>query len=293
MTSTPSSDRLAWTTSLPFFVVHALALLAFATPLRWEMVLLCLGSYYLRMAFVTAGYHRYFAHRTFRTSRAFQFLLAFMAQTSAQKGALWWAAHHRHHHLASDTEDDVHSPVRRGFYWSHVGWILSRRYDETDLERIKDFARFPELVLLNRWPLLPPAIYAVAVWQAFGWDGLWWGFFLSTVLLYHGTFFINSLAHVFGRRRFPTDDTSRNSLLLALLTMGEGWHNNHHYYQSSANQGFYWWEIDLTYYWLKAAAALRVVWDVRCPPARVLELGRSAGSPLAAALPPAPQAAEP
>ncbi len=263
-----------WSSSIPFALVHVAALAAFFLPLRWEMVALAVGSYYLRMFGVTAGYHRYFAHRSYKTSRAFQLLLAFLAQTSAQKGVLWWAGHHRAHHAYSDTENDVHSPVRRGFWWAHVGWILHGKYDETDLARIKDFARFPELRLLNRFKLMPAVVYAAAIFGIWGLEGLIWGFFVSTVALYHGTFFINSLAHVFGRRRFPTTDTSRNGLLLALLANGEGWHNNHHYFQTSARQGFYWWEIDLTYYALRALAAVRLVRELREPPATVLELGR-------------------
>ncbi|MGC4113871.1 MAG: acyl-CoA desaturase [Myxococcales bacterium] len=260
--------------TIPFFLVHAAALAALFFPLRWEMVALAVGSYYLRMFGVTAGYHRYFAHRSYKTSRPFQFVLAFLAQTSAQKGVLWWAGHHRAHHAYSDTEQDVHSPVRRGFWWAHVGWILSRDYDHTDFDRIKDFARYPELRFLNRFKLLPAVLYAGAILAIWGWEGLFWGFFVSTVALFHGTFFINSLAHVFGRRRFPTEDTSRNGLLLALIANGEGWHNNHHYFQTSARQGFYWWEIDTTYYVLRALAALRIVRDLREPPAKVLELGR-------------------
>ncbi|MBI5547701.1 MAG: fatty acid desaturase [Deltaproteobacteria bacterium] len=274
MSMTPRFTLKRFFGPLPFLLVHLVAALAFFTGFEWHLVALMLGSYWLRMVVVTMGYHRYFSHRSFKTGRVFQFLLAFGAQTSAQKGVLWWASHHRAHHAFSDTERDIHSPVRKGFWWSHVGWILSTRYDTTDEARIRDFARYPELVFLNRWPLLPAVVYAAAILAIWGWSGLLWGFFLSTVLLYHGTFFINSLAHVFGRRRFPTSDTSRNSLTLALITSGEGWHNNHHYFQAAARQGFYWWQIDVTWYVLKLLALLRVVSDLREPPQQVLELGR-------------------
>jgi stearoyl-CoA desaturase (delta-9 desaturase) len=263
--------------NLPFLLFHVAALGAFFFGLHWRLIVLALASYYLRMFFVTAGYHRYFSHRGFKTGRVFQFVLAFMAQTSAQKGALWWASHHRAHHAYSDTERDVHSPVRRGFWWAHVGWILSPDYEATDDKRIKDYARYPELVFLNRHSMLPPTLYALAMLAIGGWSWLFWGFFLSTVLLFHGTFVINSLAHVVGRRRFPTRDESRNSLALALVTMGEGWHNNHHWFPIAARQGFYFWEIDLTYYALKALSWVGVVSELRGPPPQILEEGRASG----------------
>ncbi len=264
-------ERLSFLKSIPFVMVHLACLAAFWVGFRWSDLGLCLALYYARMFFVTAGYHRYFAHRSFKTSRPFQFVLGFMATTSVQKGVLWWAAHHRNHHRFSDTPADIHSPQQRGFWWSHVGWILSDQYQETELDRIRDFAKFPELRWLNRWHLAPPVALAAALLLAGGWSALVWGFFVSTVLLWHGSFCVNSLAHVFGRRRYQTTDSSRNSLLIALITMGEGWHNNHHHYMASARQGFFWWEVDPTYYLLKLLSWAGVVWDVRVPPRRVVE----------------------
>ena len=252
--------------AIGFLLVHVLALGVFVVGFSWTGVALCLGSYYLRMFAITAGLHRYFAHRTYRLGRTSQFLLALLAQTSAQKGVLWWAAHHRHHHKWSDTPKDIHSPLQDGFWWSHIGWILSGQFDATNLELIPDFAKFPELRGLDRNQYAPVLLYAFAMWAVFGWTGLFWGFFLSTVLLWHGTFFINSLTHVFGRRVFPTNDTSRNSFLLAVVTMGEGWHNNHHYYPSSAAQGFRWWQIDVSYYLLWLLERIRIVKGLRPAP---------------------------
>ena len=265
--ATPVRDhRINWVASIPFFGFHLFALAAvFFVPFHWSYVAWAVGLYYLRMWFVTVGYHRYFAHRTFKTSRAFQFVLAFMAETSAQKGVLWWAANHRHHHRESDQPADIHSPLQDGFWWSHVGWILSDRYGETRTESIKDFARFPELRFLNRFHLLPPFLFAVAVFLIGGFPLLVWGFFVSTVLLWHGTFTINSLSHVFGSQRYKTTDTSRNNFLLALVTCGEGWHNNHHYHQNTANPGWFWWEVDASFYVLRAISALGLVWDLRLP----------------------------
>ncbi len=263
----PFGERV-WSVAIyiPFILVHLLALSAIFIRPTVGLVGACLGLYCFRMWAVTGGYHRYFSHRSFKTSRAFQFVLAFLAQTSAQKGALWWAAHHRNHHRYSDQEGDTHSPVRDGFWWSHVGWILDRKNDATPLENIKDLARFPELMWLNKYHLVPSVSLGVALFFIGGWPLLVWGMFVSTVLLWHGTFIINSLCHVFGSRRYNTGDTSRNNLLFALITLGEGWHNNHHHYQSSTRQGFFWWEIDITYYALKVLSWLGLIWDLREPP---------------------------
>jgi stearoyl-CoA desaturase (delta-9 desaturase) len=269
----PAKEQMMFAKSIPFFAMHLVPFLAFFTGVRVIDWVVCIALYYVRMFFITGGYHRYFAHRSYNTSRFFQFVLAFGGGTSAQKGALWWAAHHRHHHRYSDTEKDIHSPLK-GFWWSHVGWILVKRYDDTDYEAIKDLAKYPELVWLNKYHYVPPILLGVAVFLAGGWSMLLIGFFLSTVILYHGTFFINSLSHVFGRRRYVTKDTSRNSMLLALVTLGEGWHNNHHYYQAAARQGFFWWEIDGSYYVLKVLSWLRIVSDLRQPPKTILHRNR-------------------
>ncbi len=269
------ADRIDWVKSIPFLTVHLVALGAVVLgPFSWGLLALAIGSYYLRMFGITAGYHRYFSHRSYRTGRAFQLALAVLGATTTQKGVLWWAAHHRDHHRFSDQPEDVHSPVQRGFWWSHVGWIMSRRYSATKLDRIKDFARYPELRWLDRFHAVPPIAYAAALWAVGGVPALLWGYFVSTVLLWHGTFLVNSLAHVIGRRRYPTDDASGNSFLIALATMGEGWHNNHHHYQSTANQGWFWWEIDVTYYVLRALAALGIVSDLRTPSAAIRDAHR-------------------
>jgi stearoyl-CoA desaturase (delta-9 desaturase) len=271
-----SGARIPLVRAIPFAAVHLACLAALLVEFRWSYVILCLALYAIRMFFVTAGYHRYFSHRSFKTSRAFQFVLAFMAMSSAQKGVLWWAAHHRWHHRYSDTEEDLHSPMRFGFWWSHVGWIMSDTYDKTELHLIRDFAKYPELRWLDRHHLVPPVTLALALFALGGWGALVWGFFISTVLLWHGSFTVNSLAHLFGRRRYPTTDTSRNNWWLALITLGEGWHNNHHHYMASVRQGLFWWEIDVTYYALKVLSWMRIVWDLRVPPPHVLHPSEAA-----------------
>lgn len=278
MTSTPSTapndiadhGDIAYPSAIPFALVHLGCLAAFWTGVTWQALALCIGLYWLRMFGVTGGYHRYFSHRSYATSRPFQFILAVIAQSSAQKSVLWWAAKHRHHHLHSDTPEDVHSPRQSGFLYSHVGWIFARRHETADLSKAPDLARYPELLWLHRFELLPAALLAGLCFLIAGWSGLVVGFLWSTVLVYHATFCINSLAHVRGSARYVTGDDSRNNILLALLTMGEGWHNNHHAYPSSVRQGFRWWEVDASWYILKLLAALGLVRDLKTPPVRVL-----------------------
>jgi stearoyl-CoA desaturase (Delta-9 desaturase) len=271
-------DRIPVFRATPMVAVHVACLAALFLPFSWKYVAACLGLYYARMFFVTAGYHRYFSHRSFKTSRAFQFVIAVMATSSTQKGVLWWAAHHRHHHKYSDTDEDLHSPTLRGFAWSHIGWILADRYEATRAELIPDFNKFPELRWLNKYHLVPPVTLGVLTFLIGGWPGLIWGYCMSTVLLWHSSFTINSLSHIFGRQRYVTPDTSKNNPWLALLTMGEGWHNNHHHYMASARQGFFWWEVDMTYYLLKMLSWVGIVWDLRQPPAHLLQPQTAAAS---------------
>jgi len=266
---TAQHEDIVYPSAIPFVVVHLLCFAAIWSGVTWQSLTLCIALYWVRLFAIGAGYHRYFSHRAYSTSRIFQFFLAFLAQTSAQKSVLWWAAKHRHHHLHSDTEQDVHSPRHKGFLYSHVGWIFNRRHAKTDLVKIDDFARYPELMWLHRVELAPAVALGVVCFLIDGWSGLVVGFFWSTVLVYHGTFCINSLAHVRGKRRYVTGDDSRNNWLLALLTMGEGWHNNHHAYQSSVRQGFRWWEIDATFYILKLLSWTGIVWDMKTPPLAV------------------------
>ena len=275
-------DRFEWRRCFPFLFLHLGCLGVFWVHWSWTAVTIAVALYFVRMFAITGFYHRYFSHRTFHTSRLVQFIFAVIGNTSVQRGALWWAAVHRHHHKHADHEADVHSPSISGFWWSHIGWMTSSKNFPTNYNTIRDLAKFPELVFLNRFDLVVPAIYGVLLFllgttlnalaptlETSGSQVFIWGFFISTVVLLHCTLFINSLAHVFGSRRFATDDDSRNSLLLALLTLGEGWHNNHHRYMATVRQGFYWWEIDITYYTLKALSWTGLIWDLKPVPASI------------------------
>jgi stearoyl-CoA desaturase (delta-9 desaturase) len=275
--SDDAHDDIIYPPTIPFVLVHVACLAAIWSGVTSTALILCVALYVVRMFGVTAGYHRYFSHRTYRTSRVGQFLLAFLAQSSAQRGILWWAAKHRHHHKHSDTALDVHSPRQRGFLYAHVGWIFTPQHSSTDLDSVADLTKYPELVWLDRHPYLPATLLGAGAWLFAGWSGLVVGFVWSTVLLYHGTFFINSLAHVHGTQRYVTGDDSRNNWWLAVLTLGEGWHNNHHTYQRSTRQGFRWYEFDPTFYILKTMSWARLVWDLGEPPPDVVRNERPLG----------------
>jgi stearoyl-CoA desaturase (delta-9 desaturase) len=279
----PSDYDVRWLDSIPFWGVHLLAAAGIAYyGWSWSGFALTMAVYFLMIFAVTGGMHRYFSHRTYKTSRAFQFVLALLGTFTTQKGVLWWAAHHRHHHKYSDMPEDVHSPRQRGFYWSHMGWILVRKHNVVHWDRIKDLSKFPELVFLQKYQMAFVVGWAASFYfgaEALGYSGvhaLLWGYFVQQVLCWHGTFTINSFTHIWGRRRYATTDDSKNSLILALVTLGEGWHNNHHYYQRSTSQGFYWWEIDITYYILKGLSFIGLVSGVSRPPRHVRDAHHAA-----------------
>ena len=269
-----SSAALDWITYGLYWGVHVAAFGVFFTGVTKTALVLFALTFWGRLFGITGGYHRYFSHKTYKTSRAFQFVLALLGTAATQKGPLWWASLHRIHHRESDGPGDVHSP-KRGFWYSHQGWIFDKQWQATRLDGIPDYAKYPEIRWLNRWHFVPPVGLAVLCFAIGGLPGLFCGFFLSTTLLWHATYTINSLSHVFGSQRFETGDTSRNNWALALLTCGEGWHNNHHFYMASARQGFRWWEIDPTYYVLRGLAAVGLVWDLREPPAWMKQTGAS------------------
>jgi len=281
------ADRIDWLRATPFLLLHVGCLGVLWTGVSSAALAVAAVCYAIRMFALTGFYHRGFSHRSFRAGRAVQFIFALIGAACVQRGPLWWAAHHRNHHRAADTVRDPHSPGIHGFLWAHMGWFLTPRAFRTDLRRVPDLARFPELRWLDRYDIAVPLLLAAAMyglgallkWRAPGLHTrgsqmLVWGFFISTVALFHATVTINSLAHRYGSRRFATPDDSRNNLWLALLTFGEGWHNNHHGFPGCARQGFLWWEIDLTWYGLRLMAALGLVSGLKPLPARVLARAR-------------------
>ena len=278
------ADRIDWLRAVPFILLHLGCLGALWCGFSPTALLVAGVLYAVRMFAITGFYHRGFSHRAFRASRGVQLLFALIGAACVQRGPLWWAAHHRNHHRSADTAGDPHSPRVHGFLWSHMGWFLTRGAFDTDLKRVADLARYPELCWLDRFDIAVPVSLALVLYalgaalQRFapqlGTDGpqlLVWGFFVSTVVLFHATVTINSLGHCWGSRRFLTPDDSRNNWLLALLTFGEGWHNNHHRYPATARQGFLWWEIDLTWYGLRLLERLGLISGLKRLPAHVLE----------------------
>lgn len=264
-------------------VIALMPLLAFTTYFRYYDLLIFLASYSLRVFTLTAGYHRYFSHKSFKTSRLFQFILAFISATALQGGALWWASRHRHHHLYSDQPEDAHSPKQQGFWYSHCIWFMYHKNLKARYDLIRDFASFPELRFLEKYWYLSPLAMILILALIGGWNAVVWGFFVPAVFVNHITYCVNSVVHIFGKRRYNTTDTSRNNWLISLLAFGEGWHNNHHRYAGSASQGFAWYELDITYCLLKMLSWLRIVWDLKPIPDAILREGHlktKSGNPI-------------
>ena len=287
-----NSREFNWVRCLPFIFVHLACIAVIWVGWSPIAVAICAGLYFIRMFAITAFYHRYFSHKSFKTNRFWQFCFAVLGNSATQRGPLWWAAHHRKHHKHSDGEHDLHSPAKHGFWWSHMGWFTCDAAFKTDYSMVKEWAKFPELKFLNRYDILVPIILGVSLFilgetlsvfapslETSGMQLFIWGYCISTVLLAHGTFTINSLCHTWGKKRFNTADDSRNNFWLALITLGEGWHNNHHRFPVSAKQGFYWWEIDVSYYILKLMSKLGIIWDLNPVPSKILAEGRKQDNP--------------
>jgi stearoyl-CoA desaturase (delta-9 desaturase) len=272
----PKADSVDWTRIIPFLLMHVACFAVIWVGVSWVAVMVAVIAYVVRMFAITGLYHRYFSHKTFKTSRVGQFIFGLLGASAVQRGPIWWAAHHRHHHANSDQPGDIHSPKQVGFWRAHMGWFLSHKGFAPDLKYVRDLMQFRELRWLDRFDIAIPFILGLGMFLlgvllentaphlgTNGWQMLVWGFVISTIVCYHATYTINSLSHVFGRQRYRTGDTSRNNWMLAILTLGEGWHNNHHHYPNSVKQGFYWWEIDVSYYILKVMSWLGIIWDLK------------------------------
>jgi stearoyl-CoA desaturase (delta-9 desaturase) len=276
------AKRVDWFRIVPFILLHTMCLGVIFVGWSWTAVWIATGLYIIRMFAITGFYHRYFSHRTFKTNRFWQFVFAVIGNASVQRGPLWWASHHRHHHRYADQKEDVHSPSQQGFWWSHIGWLTSPANFATDVKYVRDWIRYPELRWINRFDTIIPILLAILLFAVgeildiyapyLGTSGpqlLIWGFFVSSTVLFHATVTINSFDHMIGSRRYATKDTSRNNPILALITLGEGWHNNHHHCAVCARQGFFWWEIDITYYVLVVMSWLGIVRGLRPVPEHV------------------------
>lgn len=270
------SNRFTLWRAFPFIFLHLGCLAVYWVGISNVAIFTAIGLYYLRMFCITGFYHRYFSHKTFKMNRIWQFIFAFLGASAGQRGPLWWASHHRCHHRQADTQQDPHSPHHTGFIWSHVGWFFSSEAFSTNYKSVSDLAKFPELVWLNRYDIIAPLLLLISLYalgeyshynapdlQTSGIQLVVWGFFISTVCVFHATSSINSLSHQWGSRDFDTPDQSRNNFFLALITLGEGWHNNHHFYPYSVRQGFRWWQIDVTYYMLWFLSKIGIIHELR------------------------------
>lgn len=264
---------LSWNFIIPFAIVHLGCFAALWTGVTWQTLTAAVVLYALRIFGITAGYHRLYSHRSYHIpSKALRMVMWFLATSSAQRHVRWWASHHRHHHRHSDTELDLHSPLQVGTFWSHMGWQYHATAAPWDEGALKDFDKaFPELATIDRFAWVSPLALLAACAALWGVEGAAVAFCWSTVACWHVTFTINSLNHVWGTRKFETTDTSRNNLLLALLSFGEGWHNNHHACQSSCRQGHTWWQIDITWMVLKVGEKLGLVTRMKEPLPRYME----------------------
>ena len=273
-----SATRQARTVRIGMVGAHIACLGAIETGVSAVALLVGGVAYVLRAFGVTAGFHRLLAHGAFKAGRATQFVLALLGSLATQGAPLWWVSHHRNHHRYSDGPRDLHSPRQRGFWYSHMGWMWDKVSFETHGSNVKELHQYPELKALQR--LYPPlvvgqglAFYGLGAllghyYPELGTSGpqmLVWGFIISTVALWHATFMVNSVCHVWGKRPYETGDESTNNPLVAALTLGEGWHNNHHKYGYSARHGLEWWQIDPTYLGLRALEAIGLVSDLKLP----------------------------
>lgn len=246
-------------------------------PLNWPLFWLFLASYCVRMWGTEGVYHRYFSHRAFKANRFVQLVLALIGLQTGQRGPLWWAVKHREHHKFAETAKDPHSPVAHSFGRAYLTWFGRPEHAACDLDAIPDFARFAELRWLDRYYLVPfygsaGLLFLVGHFGLLGGaitglSALVWGFYAPCLLVVHATSLVNTLGHLpaipGGYRRYATRDHSSNRPLIAVLTLGAGWHNNHHRYAAPARAGFAWYEYDPTYYVLRLLQALRVIHDVK------------------------------
>jgi stearoyl-CoA desaturase (delta-9 desaturase) len=292
---------MAFGVGVPFLGLLAAIVLLWGHGIGWLDLLMLIGLYSFTILGVTIGFHRMFTHRALQGGPALRFILGVAGSMSAQGPVLEWCAMHRRHHQHSDREGDPHSPhlhdgglagMLKGMAHAHFGWLFAPE-PEGLAKSVADLLADPVLVFVDRF---------FWVWMMLGWivpgivgglvshswlgalEGLLWGGLVRTFLLHHVTWSINSVCHIWGTRPFGVTDESRNNALFGVLAFGEGWHNNHHAFPTSARHGLAWWQLDLTYVVIRILAAMKLVWNVRVPPASAMRAKRrndlrSASSP--------------
>jgi stearoyl-CoA desaturase (delta-9 desaturase) len=262
-----------------FMAFFHIACFAFIyTGVSFVAVMTAFAMYVIRGIGVTGGYHRLLAHRAFKTSRFVQFLFALAGSLAVQGGPIWWVSHHRSHHRDTDTDEDIHSPVTRGMWKAHMGWMITDEAFNENGANSRDLHKFAELKFLQRYYVWLVVLEMIGL---FGFGSIWawvfpesgtsglqmlvWGFFISTVFTWHVTFMVNSVCHRYGSQPYDTKDASTNNVFVGVLGFGEGWHNNHHYYPNSARHGLRWWQLDTTWWLIRLLQVLGIVSEPKLP----------------------------
>jgi stearoyl-CoA desaturase (delta-9 desaturase) len=274
---TPSSPKqtlepreISWISVGFFAIVHGLALLApwyFSWSALGTMILL---HWFLGSIGICLGYHRLLSHRSFQVPKWLEYAIALIGATALQGGPIFWVAGHRLHHAHTEDEEKDPYSARRGFWWSHMLWIIYPKPDFFNPNKYRkyapDLARDPFYMWLDKYFILLQIPLAVGLYLIGGWSFIIWGMCLKSVLLWHSTWFINSVTHMWGYRTFETNDNSRNLWWAAIVTYGEGWHNNHHAYPNVAKAGWRWWEVDVTWWAIQFLRSLGLATKVIMPP---------------------------
>jgi stearoyl-CoA desaturase (delta-9 desaturase) len=266
---------LNWTNVIFFALFHGVALLA-----PWFFSWSALGAaLLLHWLFggigICLGYHRLLSHRSFRVPRGVEYLIALLGALAIQGGPIFWVGGHRQHHAYTEDLDKDPYSATRGFWWSHMAWLFFTRpeFFNADLYRqsAPDLARQPFYRWLDRYFLLLQVPLAVALYAWGGWSFVLYGIAVRSVFLWHSTWFVNSATHRWGYRNFASDDGSRNLWWVSVLTYGEGWHNNHHAYPNVAQSGLRWWEVDTTWWAIRALQMCGLAKKVVMPPPQAMQ----------------------
>ncbi|WP_443029105.1 acyl-CoA desaturase [Spirulina sp. CS-785/01] len=268
----PQKTPLNWVNIVFMTLVHIGALFALLpSNFSWEAVGLMVFLHWVTGGLgITLGWHRLVSHRSFKTPKWLEYLLVFFGALSCQGGVIHWVGLHRMHHLHSDTDPDPHDSSK-GFWWSHMGWMLYRIPGEEDIPRFtKDIWDDPVYRFLQNNFVPVQIVLGLVLYAIGGWPFIIWGIFARLVLVFHCTWFVNSATHMFGYRTFESNDKSRNCWWVALVTYGEGWHNNHHAHQYSARHGLKWWEVDLTWMVIRSLQTIGLAKDVKLIPAKAM-----------------------
>jgi fatty-acid desaturase len=270
VTLTWNGKRFDWLNVAYFTGIHIGALFA-PTMFSWSALGVFLFLYWLSASVgICLTYHRLLTHRGFKVPKPLEYVFTFIGMLASEGGAVTWVAMHRMHHTLSDRPGkDLHTP-KDGFWWSHLGWIVTKLgmdYREMESKHAPELVADPVHRAMNKLGVLPNILVGLGLYAWGGWSFVVWGVFLRLVVVLHGTWFVNSAAHTFGYRTYDTPEGSTNCWWVGLVAWGEGWHNNHHAFQRSARHGHEWWELDMTWVAIRTLQKLGLAWDIQGLPA--------------------------